>query len=176
MCVWLVGHYVQIVRDGELLVGDDGSLLLSPVGTSGSGDLELNPDSDLGSGNGGNDLLKRSLSPSSQTLPPLPAHVEMVNFTWIAYTTVSPQCLYYVRRYMHMHTCIKLVPSHLLSTLQVFCWVRIWVISQNKLFAHSICSHVAFNIHNYVYIWALCSKLQVHSKHIHVCYENSTFS
>lgn len=82
MCL-LVGHNVEIVRDGELLVGDDGSLLLSQVG--GSGDLDLNPD--LGSGN---DLFERSISPMPQTLPPLPAHVEVVAFTWIAHTMVSP--------------------------------------------------------------------------------------
>lgn len=82
----LIGHNVEIVRDGELLVGDDGSLLLSPVG--GSGDLDLDPD--LGSGNGDNDLFERSISPMLETLPPLPAHVEVVDFTWIAYTTVSP--------------------------------------------------------------------------------------
>ena len=79
---------MQIVRDGELVVGDDGSLLLSPVNDSGSGDFGLAPESGSGSENLG--IFERSLlSPSPLSLPPLPGDTHTIVFTWVASITVS---------------------------------------------------------------------------------------
>ena len=71
----LPGQMVEIVRDGAAVLADDGSLLLSPAVGVGSG----------GSGSG-HMLSERSVG---QRLPPLPARVDMVDFTWVAATRVS---------------------------------------------------------------------------------------
>lgn len=77
---------MPIVDDGEILVSDNGSLLLSAV-----------PSGSVGSGSGynlapGHNVGSRSLDSvfdSSMQLPPLPAHVDTVNFTWVATAMVS---------------------------------------------------------------------------------------
>ena len=76
---------MQIVRDGELLVGDNGSLLLFPANDP--GDFGSTPGS--GSGSEGLDVFKRSLSPSLPSLPPIPGDVHTIVFTWVAHLTVS---------------------------------------------------------------------------------------
>lgn len=144
----LVGHNVEIVRDGELLVGDDGSLLLSPVGES--GDLDLNPD--LGSGNGDKDLFERSISPLPQTLPPLPAHVEMVDFTWIAYnTTVSP-CDLNAHVHSSLHGAFSTQCSYMYFIVGMYMYVRaiqtVHIHTKQTLsacFVHVHAFYVAFN-------------------------------
>ena len=78
---------MQIVRDGKLLVGDDGSLLLSPINESGSGDFGLTPES--GSSSEGLDVFEDSLSPSPLSLPPLLRDVHTIVFTWVASISVS---------------------------------------------------------------------------------------
>jgi hypothetical protein len=80
------GQFVPIVDDGEVLIGDGGALLLIEVtsgsGVSGSG-YSLSPV---------HDVTGRSLDYSSmKSLPPFPAHVDTVNFTWISKTMVSNQ-------------------------------------------------------------------------------------
>ena len=69
------------MKDGELQVGDDGSLLLSPAVyslVSGSG------------ASGIHDMSSNSLyPPSHEALPPLPVDVDTVDFTWVATGTVS---------------------------------------------------------------------------------------
>ncbi|CAI8007389.1 hypothetical protein GBAR_LOCUS5180 [Geodia barretti] len=78
------GQFVPIVDDGEVLIGDGGALLLIEVtsgsGVSGSG-YSLSP---------GHDVTGRSLDYSSvKSLPPFPAHVDTVNFTWISKTMIN---------------------------------------------------------------------------------------
>ena len=63
------------MKEGEPRVGDDGSLQLSSVANS------------LGSGSGFDDV---SLFASPyEALPPLPAHVETVDFTWVKTATAT---------------------------------------------------------------------------------------
>lgn len=65
-------HHVNIISDGEVMLGTDGELLLAEEMESVSG-----------SGSGSESLLPPSLS-----LPPLPAHIDSVTFTWKADDTV----------------------------------------------------------------------------------------
>ena len=75
---------MQIVRDGLSLVAEDGSLSLTPVNESGSGDIGLS-----GSSGEGVNVYERSLSPSPLSLPPLPGDIHTIVFTWVASITVS---------------------------------------------------------------------------------------
>lgn len=74
----MVGQFVSIVDNGTVLIEENGTLILTEVtgidGGSGSGHF-LSPDPDI--------------PPTFQVLPPLPADVERVDFTWFSYVTVS---------------------------------------------------------------------------------------
>lgn len=59
---------MNIISDGKVMLGTDGELLLTE---------EMEPVSGSGMGSG-------SLLPPSLSLPPLPAHVDSLNFTWKA--------------------------------------------------------------------------------------------
>lgn len=85
---------MDIVRDGESRVADDGSLLLSPGDGGGGGDE--------GSGGSGSGHLLSTRSVNGQILPPLPASVGAVNFTWDANTMVSCQTQY---SWHFLHNC-----------------------------------------------------------------------
>ena len=77
---------VYIVENGEAQVDSSGGLLLSPVlPQSGSGLLGAD---DLGSGGRIQRSLTQFSSSSVQALPPLPADVDDVEFTWFSTATV----------------------------------------------------------------------------------------
>ena len=78
-CVSPLGQMVDIVRDGQSLIGEDGSLQLTEATTT--------PPPSVGSGSGNGPLFL--MSTMATILPPFPSQINNVAMTWVATTNVS---------------------------------------------------------------------------------------
>ena len=101
--VFFVGLQIDIIREGESLVGAGGSLMLVearneslPVG-SGSGEdptsLQPTQEPPATTQSPAGRLRREMSSPRLTALPPLPASVDAVVFSWAAGTRVSSELL-----------------------------------------------------------------------------------